>query len=241
MVAKAKGARVDTSQHGNRLVDNLPPRQRNGLLARCESVELAFGTVLCEAGKPFTYAYFPIAGNISLVKTLAGHEPFQTESIGNEGMLGAALLLNMNRAPLRGIVQTPCLALRIHAKNMQAALQVYPAFLRILQRYLYAILVELSQASGCIHFHDVGRRLARDLLLAHDRAQTDQLPLTHQLLADMLGVQRGAVSIAAIKLQREGIIHYSRGKISILDRAGLEASSCGCYGASVENYAKIFS
>lgn len=103
------------------------------------------------------------------------------------------------------------------------------------------VLAELSQRTGCIRFHDVGERLARGLLQTHDRIQTDYLPLTHQLLANMLGVQREAVTLAAIKLQRENVIRYSRGKIFILDRARLEAASCQCYGVSIENYRSIFS
>lgn len=232
---------VDTSKDGNRLLDSMPLRQRQAVLDQCERVELTFGTILCEAGEPFKYAYFPIDGNISLVKTLVGHEPFEAESIGREGMLGTALILNINLAPLRGVVLTPCLALRISVKKMAKAVQSYPEFFQILQRYLYVVLAELLQTTGCIRFHDVGKRLARGLLLAQDRAQSDHLFLTHLLLADMLGVQRGAVTIAAIKLQKEGVIRYSRGKISILDRKKLEASSCECYGASIENYASILS
>lgn len=239
MSLKGKGGSVDTAKDGNRLLDSLPPRPRKAVLAQCEPVELAFGSVLCEAGKPFKYAYFPITGDISLVDVFGDHEPFETESIGSEGMLGASLILNINRAFQRGIVQTQCQALRIKTKGMRAVLQSHPALGRVMERYLYVVLAELSQNAGCIQFHNVGKRLARGLLLAHDRAQTDDLPLTHQLLADMLGVQRGAVTIAAIKLQREGIIRYRRGRISILDRKRLEASACECYRVSCEHYASM--
>ncbi len=241
MTLKETGEPASNSKNGNRLIDGLPRMEREAVLAQCERVELAPGTVLCEAGEPFKHAYFPLTGNISLVKTIPGHDPFETESIGNEGMLGTALILGVNCAPQRGIVQTPCLALQMITGEMKAALHRHPALGRILQRYLYVVLAELSQTAGCIRFHDVGNRLARGLLLAQDRLPTDYLPFTHQFLADMLGVQRGAVTIAAMKLQRQGIIRYSRGKISILDRGGLEAASCGCYGASIENYTTILS
>lgn len=241
MALKQQLEAIDTSKDGNRLLDSLPSGQRNGFLAQCDLVELAFGEVLCEAGQPFKYAYFPIAGNISLVKTLVGHEPFETESIGSEGMLGTSLILSVNRAPQRGVVLAPCPALRISAQDMRLALKSYPALLAALQRYLYVVLVELLQTTGCVRYHDVGKRLARVLLVAHDRSQDDNISLTHMLLADMLGVQRGAVTIAATKLQREGIIRYSRGKISILDRDRLEASSCECYRASIEKYSGMLS
>ncbi|WP_347330917.1 Crp/Fnr family transcriptional regulator [Marinimicrobium locisalis] len=204
----------------------------------CEPVDLKVGTVLCQAGQPFRYAYFPIVGTISLTETLAGHEPLETDSIGNEGMLGSALVLNIKHAPQTAVVQTPLQALRFRAKQMPTALRSLPSLLGALQRYLYASMVEQSQTTGCIHFHEVARRLAKALLLAQDRANSNHLPLTHQHLADTLGVRRSAVTIAAIKLQRDGIIRYSRGKISILDRERLENSSCRCYQASVENYAK---
>ncbi len=241
MSLQGNGGTVDAAKDGNRLIDSLPVTQRKGVLAQCERIEADFGAVLCDRGEPFEYAYFPIVGSISLVNTLPGHDSLETESIGCEGMLGAVLVLDINRAPQRGVAQTPCVVLRMDATTMQAALQRYPALFRVLQRYLYLLFSELSQTAGCIHFHEVERRLARGLLHAHDRDQADQLHLTHQRLAKMLGVQRGAVTIAACKLQREGIISYSRGKISILDRKRLEASSCRCYDASVANYAAILS
>lgn len=239
MSSQGKGSSVDASTGGNRLIDSLPATQRTAVLAQCERVEIAFGTVLCDAGRPFDYAYFPLCGSISLSETLPERDPVQTQSIGSEGMLGAILLLNINRASLRGVAQTSCVALRIKGRDIQGALQHHPAFLRVLQRYLNVVLTELSQNAVCVHFHEVKNRLARCLLHAQDRSESDQLPLTHQLLADMLGVQRSAVTLAAIKFQREGVIRYSRGKISILDRKRLEASSCRCYGASVANYATI--
>lgn len=241
MPLKGELEALDKSKDGNRLLDSLPPGQRQAVLDQCERVELDFRTILCEAGEPFQYAYFPIDGNISLIKTLVGHEPFEAESIGREGMLGSALILSVNLAPLRGIVLTPCLALRISVEKLAKAMENYPDFLRILQCYLYIVLAELVQTTGCIRFHDVGKRLARALLLAQDRANSDHLYLTHLLLADMLGVQRGAITIAAIKLQREGIIRYTRGQISILDRKKLEASSCECYGVIIENHASFLS
>ncbi|WP_166261938.1 Crp/Fnr family transcriptional regulator [Marinobacter salicampi] len=240
MSPKEKADTAGIPPEGNRLINGLPARQRIDVLARCDRVELAFDSVLCEAGLPFEYAYFPVNGNISLVNAFDDHQPFETESIGSEGMLGLALILDINRASQQGIVQTPCQALRIGAGDLQAALIDYPALLPILQRYLYVVVAELLQSAGCLRFHDAGKRLARGLLLAHDRAGTDKLPLTHLLLADRLGVQRGAVTIAAIRLQRTGIIRYRRGKISVIDRPGLEAASCGCYRASIDHYNSMF-
>ncbi|TCO74479.1 Crp/Fnr family transcriptional regulator [Chromatocurvus halotolerans] len=226
---------------GNQLLDYLPRQQREAVLANCDPINLVFGTVLCDVGQPFSHVYFPVSGSISLLRTVHGHEPFATENIGCEGMLGATLVLGINQAPQRAVVHAAGLALRIESERIREAMVRFPALQTVLQRYLYLVLNELSQSAGCVRFHDVGSRLARALLLAHDRVSADDLPvLTHRLLADMLGVQRGSVTIAAAKLQRRGIIRYSRGRIAILDRAGLEAVACGCYRAGIENYQAMF-
>ncbi len=231
----------DDANHGNLLLNRLPRGQRNAFWNQCESVILAAGQVVCETNEPFDYAYFPTSGNISLVKEASDHKAFETEIIGREGMLGTPLILNVRLSPQRGIVQVQSRALRLKANRMRVALQACPALYPVLQRYLYVVLAELTQATACTRFHDVGRRLVRSLLSAQDRSQTDYLRLTHQMLADKLGVQRGAVTIAGIKLQRQGIICYSRGKIFILNRKKLEDASCECYRINVENYARMFS
>lgn len=233
MSRKAVEKHPRPSKDGNRLIDSLPSEQRAGVLAQCEPVEMSSGKELCIAGEPFDYVYFPLAGRITMVTQLADNQTLETDSVGCEGMLGATLVLDMNRAPQRGVVCAPCRSYRMKATRMPSALQRYPALCRVLQQHLYAVLSDFPQRMGCFHFHEVGQRLARSLLLAHDRVQGDQLSLTHQRLAHMLGVQRGAVTIAATELQRKEIIRYSRGNIFILDRQRLEASSCECYGASV--------
>ena len=224
---------------GNHLIDCLPPQQRAAFLALCEPIELAVGTVLSEAGQPYRHAYFPVRGAISLASQCSGHPPFETESIGYQGMLGATLALNINLASQRSVVQTPCIALQVTAKQLQKALRDHPALLQIVQHYLFTVYAALQQTAVCVRFHSVEERLARTLLLAHDRDQTNHLPMTHRLLAGILGVQRGAVTIAAIKLQRDGLIHYRRGKVSILNRRGLEAQACECYRVSSVHYANL--
>lgn len=237
----AKGVVHPPAVAGNQLLDYLPTREREGVLANSEPVDLVFGAALCDRGQPFSHVYFPISGSISLLQTVLGHEPFETENIGREGMLGVTLVLGAKQAPQRAVVHAAGLALRIERERIREAMVRYPALQTILQRYLYVVLTELSQSAGCVRFHDVGSRLARALLLAHDRVSADDLPLlTHRLLADRLGVQRGSVTIAAAKLQRRGIIRYSRGRIAILDREGLESAACGCYRASIEHYQAMF-
>jgi hypothetical protein len=224
----------------NCLIDGLPGRLRNRILKRCELVDLAFGTILCEPDRKLRYAYFPLTSFISLVATVAGHPSLEIGLIGNEGMLGTTLVLGVNSARLRGVVQGSGTALRLSASQLQRELKQSVALRGTLKRYLFVLLAQLAQTTACTRFHEIKARLARWLLLTHDRAHADHFHLTHQYLADMLGVQRSAITIAAGALQRRKLIRYSRGDIRILDRRGLEAASCECYQAVVDDYRRLF-
>lgn len=223
----------------NRLLAALPAREGRKLIAQCTTVELVFGSILCERGEPHRFVYFPLSGFISLVSETGGHPPLEMGLIGNEGMLGVMLALGIDRVPLRGVVQGPGEALRMGGTDFSRALCDSPALLRSAHCYLYAAFAQLTQTATCNRFHEVEARLARWLLMTHDRAQCDHFHLTHQFLADMLGVQRSAVTIAAGALQLRGLIHYSRGEISVLDRPGLEASSCECYACVALEYRRL--
>lgn len=224
----------------NLLIGRLPRTQRERLLAKCELVEYDFGTVLAEPGRPYRELYFPLSSFISLVAVVGSHPALEMGLIGNEGMLGATLVLGVGTAPLRAVVQGPGPVLRIGAAELRQQLQTSPALLACLKSYLFVLLAQLSQTTACSRFHETEARLARWLLMTHDRAHADHFHLTHQYLADMLGVQRSAVTIAAGSLQRQGLIHYVRGEINIISRAGLEAVSCECYAAVIKDYAEQF-
>jgi CRP-like cAMP-binding protein len=223
----------------NKLIAGVPSKYRARLLANCESVDLVFGELLSEADKPIKHVYFPLAGFISLVATLGGHQPLEMGLVGNEGMLGATLKLGINTAPMRAVVQGTGTALRMSASNFTRFLGATPAMFHILDRYLYVMMAQLTRSSACTRFHEIEPRLARWLLMTHDRAHADHFHLTHEYLADMLGVRRSGVSIAAAALQLRKLIRYSRGEISILNRKGLEAASCECYDAMQEDYANV--
>jgi CRP-like cAMP-binding protein len=224
----------------NELIAGLPRLEREQLLARCETVTLTFGSVLCEPDERYRHVYFPLSGFISLVALVSNHAPMELGLIGSEGMLGETLALGINVTPLRAIVQGPGLALRLSAAHMRAALAECPKPARTIGAYLYVRLSQLAQGAACSRFHEVEPRLARWLLLTHDCAHADHFHLTHQFLADMLGVQRSAITIAAGALQRRQLIHYSRGEIDIVSRDGLEAAACECYAAAVSDYAERF-
>lgn len=231
---------MSTAIPANRLIEGLPRRERNRILKRCEPVDMPLGSILCEADQFLTHAYFPLTGFISLVEKVDGHPPLEMGLIGDEGMLGASLALDIDSAPLQGVVQGSGSALRITAPQLRDELRNSPFLLRTLNRYLYVMMAQLSQSAACTRFHEVEARLGRWLLMTHDRAHADHFHLTHKFLADMLGVQRSAVTIAAGALQRRDLIRYSRGEITVLDRGGLEAVSCECYRAVVEDYTELF-
>lgn len=223
----------------NRLIQALPQKDRARLLARCEPVALTLDTILCEPNQPITQVYFPLTGFISLVATVNGHPPLEMGLIGDEGMLGATLALGVDTAPLRAVVQGAGDALRMSAARLKQDITDSPPLRRVLDRHLYVVMAHLSQAAACTRFHETEPRLARWLLMTHDRAHANHFHLTHQFLADMLGVRRSAVTIAAGALKRRKLISYSRGEINILDRSGLEAASCECYRALIEDYARM--
>jgi hypothetical protein len=171
---------------------------------------------------------------------VSGHQPLEMRLIGSEGMLGVTLALGVNTTPLRGVVQGTGTALRMSAAKFRRELRASPPLLRALNRYLYVLMAQLSQVAGCNRFHEVQSRLAFWLLMTHDRANSNQFHLTHQFLADMLGVQRSAVTIAAGALQKKKLISYSRGEISVLSRDGLESASCECYDTVIRHYTQLF-
>src|SRR5688572_15217176 len=220
----------------NRLIDGLPHEARNSILKLCEPVELEFGMIVCEADQLLRYVYFPLTCFISLVAKVEDHPPLEIALIGNEGMLGATLALGVNAARLRGIVQGSGTALRMTAGQLQRELSDNSALSRVVKRYLYVLLAQLSQSTACGRFHEIKARLARWLLMTHDRAHADHFRLTHQYLADMLGVRRSAVTIAAGALQKKKLIQYRRGEIRVVNRRALEIASCECYQAAIEDH-----
>lgn len=224
----------------NQLIQGLPRKDRLHLLQACDTVSINFGDVLCRRDEVYRQVYFPLTGFISLVTSLGRHPPLEMGMIGSEGMLGATLVLGVNSVPLHAVVQGTGTALRQSATQFRRQITNSPALERSLSRYLYVLLEQLSQTSACTRFHPVESRLARWLLMTHDRAHSDGFQLTHQYLADMLGVRRSGITVAAGVLQKNGLISYRRGDIRILDRRGLEAASCECYAAVVGAYAGVF-
>jgi CRP-like cAMP-binding protein len=223
----------------NSILAALPASDRERVLARCQSVELYYGDVLAEPGEPLHYVYFPTKSIISLVARIDGQTRLEVGLVGNEGMMGATLLLDVAASPLHALVQGSGTALRMDAATFVSELGNSPALQDVLKRYLYVEMEQLTQTAACTHFHVVEERLARWLLMTQDRAHSDEFHITQEFLAFMLGVRRVGVTTAAISLHNRNLINYSRGNITVLNRRGLEAASCGCYEADNASYARI--
>jgi len=220
----------------NRLLAALPLRNRQSFLADCDRVELGFADVLCESGEPLRHVYFPLDSFISLVTELEDGARLEVGIIGDEGMLGVSLALGVNTSPQHAMVQGAGPALRMTAGAFRRQYNDSAALREGLHRYIYVLVGQLAQTAACTRYHVVEARLARWLLMTRDRAHSSQFHLTHEFLAYMLGVRRVGITQAASSLQERGLIRYSRGEIFILDGAGMEKVSCGCYRQAIEMY-----
>jgi CRP-like cAMP-binding protein len=215
----------------NLLIARLPHRERQRLLAMSELVQLQPGILLCEPGTPACHVYFPLDGFVALVTALGDLREIGVGMVGREGMVGAPLGIGVAATPMRALVQGEGAARRIAAGRFRRELALGKALHQALDRYLHIMMAQLATAAACTHFHLVGPRLARWLLMSADRAHADSFHLTHEFLARMLGVRREGVTHAAGELQQRALIRYHRGEIFVLDRPGLEAAACGCYAA----------
>lgn len=224
---------------GNALLAALPDVDREHFLAGCKQVNMNFMQILAEPGDHICQIYFPVEGYISLVAPVDNNANVEVGLVGNEGMLGISLILGVEVAAQRALIQGPGLALCMESTLFMLEYERSPALQNILKRYLYVLMGQLAQTAACTRFHVVEERLARWLLMTRDRAHSDEFHITHELLAYILGVRRVGITKAATSLQQQNLIRYHRGKIQILDHAGLEAASCSCYAAYKVAYEKM--
>ncbi|MBE9011506.1 Crp/Fnr family transcriptional regulator [Pseudanabaenaceae cyanobacterium LEGE 13415] len=213
----------------NQLLTALPSDGRDHLTPFLEAVNLSFGQILYEPNQAIEYAYFPITAVIAHLNLLEGGREVESAVIGNEGMIGIPLILGTESIPMRSIVQIAGTALRIPATTLQAELNMNRSLHTLLLRYVQTLMNQIAQNLTCTHLHATQERCCYLLLLLQDRVGNPELSLTLDLLSRMVGVRRDRIGEIVTTLERAGLIHHQRGRITILDRAGLESAACDCY------------
>jgi CRP-like cAMP-binding protein len=215
----------------NRLLAALPSDDLARLWPRLEAVELPFRQVLHAPGKPITSVYFPETGYSSMLAYMEDGDAAEVGMIGYEGMVGLPVLLGADNDDIEAMVQVPGTALRMDTRAFREELERTSAFRTLLLRYALVHHTQVARTAACNGRHHIDQRLARWLLMAHDRTTgNDEFPMTHEFLSMMLGVRRAGISTTANTLQKAGFIRYQRGCIEVTDRRGLESVACECYG-----------
>ena len=214
----------------NRLLDALPPEDQAVLVAAAERVTLPRGEILSRQSKPIQKVYFPVTAVLSLVTTLTDGSTIEMSTIGNEGTTAAPTYLGAtSMSNVTCLCQIPGVSLSMDAEAFRAAASKSEQLRAVMDRYVLALLTQVGQAVACNALHSTLERAARWLLTSHDRVRSDEFALTQEFLSYMLGVRRASVTVAARTLQAAGLIRYQHGKITILDRIGLEEAACECY------------
>ena len=220
----------------NRLLNCLPENNRTQFVNHCEVVNLNLNDVIGNPGDRIAYIYFPIKGIISWEKKIADSPYLVVSLIGNEGMLCISLMLDVDITPCRAVVQRAGYALRISAVDFMHQIEHNSTLNALLKRYVFVTYSQLLQTTACNLHHVLEKRLARLLLMFQDKSQSNELHITQELLAQMLGVRRVGVTKAASSLQRKSLISYSRGNLIIHDSTGLKVASCSCFQADKDIY-----
>jgi CRP-like cAMP-binding protein len=223
-------------QRANSLLAAITPAERAGLLAVLKRGVLTRGDVLYEAHTAIRHVYFPVDCLVSLLAPVKGHAPLEVAMVGSEGLVGIPLVLGLRSSLLRAVVQGSGNVLFMSAQAFRLQLRQHSALRRAIDRFVHSLMAQLTQTAACNAFHPIEARCARSLLMARERLKSDELELTHQLLAQMLGVRRVGVTVAAGNLQRRGAISYSRGRVIILDAKRLAEAACGCYTVIKDAY-----
>lgn len=223
----------------NRLLAALPREQYERLLPQLEQVSFSLGEVVYEFGGQLDFVYFPTTSIVSLLYTMENGTSAEMGLTGNDGVVGIALFMGGGTMPNRAIVQSGGSAVRMKANVLQDEFARGGKFQQLLLRYTQALITQISQTAVCNRLHSVEQQLCRWLLLSHDRVRADELIMTQELIADMLGVRREGVTVAAGRLQDAGAISYARGHIKILDRPKLEETVCECYRVVKDEFDRL--
>jgi len=223
----------------NRILSSLPLEEYERLLPDLKTVPLKFRISLHEPGDKMPYVYFPNTGVISMLTVLADGFAVEIATIGNEGMTDLSVFLGLEASDSRLLIQVPGTAMRMESDRFLDHVEQMPILRALLGYYAVSLFALVAQSAACNRMHPIVERCARWLLMTHDRVDAAAFPMTHNFLAEMLGVRRPSVSVAAEALQDAGFITYHRGKVTVLDRTGLEAASCECYRLIRERFDRL--
>ena len=214
----------------NRILRVLPRAIQHALRERLRRVPLPMGAVLHQPGERLTHVYFPVSGVISMLTVLGDGSAVEIATVGNEGMVDLAAFLGMLSSESRLLVQVPGEAFRMRIEDFQLKLAESPILRGVLSTYIFELFTLVAQSSACNRKHSIGQQCARWILMTHDRVDGNEFPITHEFLAEIIGATRPGVTHALRPLKLAGVLDYRRGSMKILDRPGLEAMSCECYG-----------
>ena len=228
-VARRQWTGGSHTPHQNHLLDALPSDDFARLLSHLELIPMKLGDVLYEPGVKLRYVYFPTTSIVSLLYVMEDGASAEIAIVGNEGILGISLFMGGDTTPSRAVVQSAGHGYRLKAELLKSEFERFGSTMHLLLRYTQALITQMAQTAVCNRHHSVDQQLCRWLLLSLDRLASNELTMTQELIANMLGVRREGVTEAAGKLQGAGLIQYTRGRIKVLDRGGLEARSCECY------------
>jgi CRP-like cAMP-binding protein len=223
----------------NRLLAGLPNAVLERWQQQLESVQLPLGRVLYESGATLSHVYFPTSAIVSLLYVMENGASAEIAVVGNEGIVGISLFMGGESTPSRAVVQSAGEGFRLRAHTLKDEFNRAGPVLHLLLRYTQALITQMAQTAVCNRHHTLDQQLCRWLLLSLDRLDSDELVMTQELIANMLGVRREGVTEAALKLQRAGLIRYTRGRISVLDRVGLEQRTCECYAVVKKEYDRL--
>jgi CRP-like cAMP-binding protein len=223
----------------NHLLAALPHAESQRWLPHLELVDLSLGQVLYESGTTLSHVYFPTSAIISLLYVMENGASAEIAVVGNDGIVGISLFMGGEFTSSRAVVQSAGGGFRLKAQKMQEEFNRAGPVLRLLLRYTQALITQMSQTAVCNRHHSLDQQLCRWLLLSLDRLEGNQLVMTQELIANMLGVRREGVTEGALKLQQAGLIQYSRGRITVLDRVALEKRSCECYAVVKKEYDRL--
>jgi CRP-like cAMP-binding protein len=223
----------------NRLLSALPPDELLRWLPQLEHVELPLGYVLHESGQPLSHVYFPTSAIVAILHMMEDGASAESALVGHEGLVGVSLFLGGGSTRNHAVVQCAGHGLRMRAAAIQAAFDGSVAVMDLLLRYTQALITQTAQTAVCNRHHSLDQALCRWLLLSLDSLHGAELPVTQELIANMLGVRRGGVTEAALKLHAAGLIRYGRGRIAVIDRPGLEQRSCECYAVVKREYERL--